>query len=262
MKPFSAIGSTPIAVFPFTVGLSFFIPIDLSFSIWFFYLFRKLTRIVGDALGLTRIPEFPFTEDQSTGAWVGLALVVAWTSRKYFLEQLKTARRTGKPHGDEPISTRTALIGLLFAGIFLIGFCWIANVSLLPILAYFFLFFALGFAITRVRAEAGPPSHHVFTQPTTILTTFFGPRWVGTSGLTPLQLFSRIQPFLSKPPDAQSARGIRHIRAAKHEEQHTVVGDCSCSDCRNTVIRMVVLCPSLYLRRSALRRAEPVPLVL
>ena len=189
MKPFSAIGSTPIAVFPFTVGLSFFIPVDLSFSIWFFYLFRKLTRIVGDALGLTRIPEFPYTEDQSTGAWVGLALVVAWASRKYFLEQLKTAGRTGKPQGDEPISARTALIGLLFAGIFLIGFCWIANVSLLPILAYFALFFALGFAITRVRAEAGPPSHHVFTQPTTILTTFFGPRWVGTSGLTLFSFF-------------------------------------------------------------------------
>ena len=35
-KPWNAIGWTPVAVYPFIIGLSFFIPLDLSFSCWFF----------------------------------------------------------------------------------------------------------------------------------------------------------------------------------------------------------------------------------
>ena len=38
-KPWNAIGWTPFAVFPYAVGLAFFIPLDLSFSCWFFYIF-------------------------------------------------------------------------------------------------------------------------------------------------------------------------------------------------------------------------------
>ena len=188
-KPFSSIGYTPIAVFPFAVGMSFLIPIELSFSIWFFYLFGKMTRIFGSMSGLSNVPGFPFTEDQSTGAWLGLALVAVWMSRKYLFAQLKTALRTGKRVEDEPISARTAVVGLFLGSIFVIAFCWTANVPLWAILAYFSLFFAIAFAVTRVRAEVGPPSHHIFTQPTTILVTFLGSRRIGPSGLTIFSFF-------------------------------------------------------------------------
>ena len=40
-KPWNAIGWTPVAVYPFIIGLSFFIPLDLSFSCWFFIYFGK-----------------------------------------------------------------------------------------------------------------------------------------------------------------------------------------------------------------------------
>ena len=51
-KPWSAIGWTPIAVFPFAVGMAFFIPLDLSFSCWFFYLFWKGGTCLWGCLGL------------------------------------------------------------------------------------------------------------------------------------------------------------------------------------------------------------------
>ena len=50
---------TPIAVFPFAVGIAFFIPLDLSFSCWFFYLFWKVERVFGDALGGAGHAKFP-----------------------------------------------------------------------------------------------------------------------------------------------------------------------------------------------------------
>ena len=39
-KPFNAIGWLPISFYPFAVGLCFFAPLDLTFSVWFFYLFK------------------------------------------------------------------------------------------------------------------------------------------------------------------------------------------------------------------------------
>jgi hypothetical protein len=45
-KPWNAMGSTPIYVLPFAVGLGYLMPLELSFSIWFFYLFWKMERVV------------------------------------------------------------------------------------------------------------------------------------------------------------------------------------------------------------------------
>lgn len=188
-KPFSAIGYTPLAAFPFAVGLSFLIPLELSFSIWFFYLFGKITRIMGSVSGLSNVPGFPFTEGQSTGAWIGLALVVLWMNKKHLLAELKTALRTGKREGDDPISAQSATIGFLLGCFFVIAFCTVAGAQLWAVCSYFFLFFTIALAITRIRAEVGPPSHQVFTQPTQALVTFFGSRKIEAPSLTLFTLF-------------------------------------------------------------------------
>ena len=58
-KPWNAIGWTPIYVLPFAIGLAFFTPLDLSFSVWFFYWFWKGVRILGNAVGFYGLPPFP-----------------------------------------------------------------------------------------------------------------------------------------------------------------------------------------------------------
>ena len=50
-KPLNAIGWLPIAFYPFAIGLCFFAPLDLTFSVWFFYLFGKAQRVVGGMTG-------------------------------------------------------------------------------------------------------------------------------------------------------------------------------------------------------------------
>ena len=55
-RPWSAIGWSPIAVFPFGVGLSFFIPLDSSFSCWVFWLIWRLERITGAMMGWKTLP--------------------------------------------------------------------------------------------------------------------------------------------------------------------------------------------------------------
>ena len=50
-KPFSAIGWMPLVIYPWIIGLVFFIPLELSFSVWFFYLFTKVQRITASIVG-------------------------------------------------------------------------------------------------------------------------------------------------------------------------------------------------------------------
>ncbi len=44
-KPWNAIGWSPMGVFPFAVGMSFFIPLDLAFSCWAFWLIWRAERL-------------------------------------------------------------------------------------------------------------------------------------------------------------------------------------------------------------------------
>ena len=51
----------PVAVYPWIVGFVFFIPLDLCFSVWFFYLFAKSQRIIASMFGWHRLSWFPLS---------------------------------------------------------------------------------------------------------------------------------------------------------------------------------------------------------
>ena len=76
-------GWTPIALLPFAVGLAFFIPLDLSFSFWFFYIFWKCERVVSSMLGLRSLPGFPYVDEQSFGAYLALFVIALITTRSH-----------------------------------------------------------------------------------------------------------------------------------------------------------------------------------
>ncbi|MBI1928823.1 hypothetical protein HYR99_31835 [Candidatus Poribacteria bacterium] len=203
-KPLDAIGYLPVAVYPFAIGLSFFIPLDLSFSIWFFFLFHKMTRIWGTMLGIGHLPGFPYLEPQSFGAWFCIGMAALWTTRKFLTQQIHLAfqgrMRPGlKAYQDRTDSTtqstsevrlvRGALVGLFVGWIFVLFFFMSTGISAINIFAYFALFFALAIAITRVRAEVGPPSHDVPWRPDKTLVSFLGTRQLGPEGLTVFSMF-------------------------------------------------------------------------
>ena len=53
--------------FPFVVGMAYFIPLDLSFTFWFFYIFWKFEMIFGSIAGLQRIPGSPSSSTSRSG---------------------------------------------------------------------------------------------------------------------------------------------------------------------------------------------------
>ena len=49
-KPWNAIGWISLSAYPFIIGLTFFVPLDISMSAWFFYIFGKAERIIRTGL--------------------------------------------------------------------------------------------------------------------------------------------------------------------------------------------------------------------
>ena len=189
-KPWNAIGWMHIAVYPWVVGLVFFIPLDLCFSVWFFYLFGKAQHIITGAGGWRVLSGFPYLYQQTTGGWLGLFLIALWLTRKHlknvFIQSFRGGAKTseGRDFSKEPMSPRTALIGLTLGLSFLILFCMAGGMSFWIALPFFALLIGLQTTVTRMRAELGPPNHSFYlTGPDTILATALGSRRLGGKNL-------------------------------------------------------------------------------
>lgn len=191
-RPWNGIGWSPIGVFPFGVGLSFFIPLDLSFSCWAFWLIWRAERLLGTIAGWRGLPRFPYEAEQSHGAYLGLCVLAIWMSRKYLKQILSTlfTRNQSKDNisaqsDDEPISYRLIGIALLAGIVFIIAFCIKMGMSLWVIVIYFAIWFAIAIAITRLRAELGSPVHDLhFIGPDEMLPRLIGIRRLGAVNLT------------------------------------------------------------------------------
>ena len=214
-KPWNAIYSMNVTLYPFVIGLGFLMPLDLVFSYWAFYLFWQAQRVMGSYLGLSSLPGFPYPMAQVRGVWIGLLLFALWGGRKHFvrvflkaftgqdiddsnkkktntlgyplLQYSRKCKRTKARGGerDEPMKYRNALIGIAVGMGFILGFCYLSGLSIWFAISFFFIYFALSTTITRIRAELGPPAHDMYgAGPDYILTTLLGTRRIGPQNLS------------------------------------------------------------------------------
>jgi len=186
-RPLNAIKWLPINVYPFVVGLSYFMPLDLSFSFWFFYLFWKAQVVFRDIMGWGAMPGSRLSA-QLSGAWFGIGILAIINSRKHIMKVLRFAfgRRSSDNDSAEPMRYRTAVFGLIFGMIFLLLFWHQAGMSLWVGAIFFCMYFIFVIAATRMRAELGPPAHELHNS---------GPGWImletlGSKSFTPGALTS------------------------------------------------------------------------
>jgi len=184
--PWNAIGWTPASYYPFVVGLSFFLPTDVSFSCWFFYLFRKAQQVAAAATGWGKLPGAPFLVEQAWGAWMAFAGLAAWSARRHLRAVWRTAWEMpgGVDDSGEPMPYRFALAGIAGGLTFLVAFWSRAGGSVPAMLLYFVLYYALFSAVTKMRAEIGPPTHELGSMATTrMLVEVLGSKGLGTGTL-------------------------------------------------------------------------------
>jgi hypothetical protein len=170
--PWNAIGWTPLGVFPFAVGLAFFIPLDLAFSCWFFYVFWKVQRIASGAVGFGIVPSAPFINEQCFAAYLTLAAFALWATRRHLQRVLADAwhGRRSQIDAREPLPYTVALAGIAGGLLVLTLFCVAAKAAWLPSLIFFVLYFGISTGIDRIRAELGSPVHDLhFSGPDTMM---------------------------------------------------------------------------------------------
>ena len=191
-RPWNAIANVNINLYPFVIGLAFFLPTDLAFSCWFFFIMYQVQRVITAVLGIEELPGFPFAGEQAAGGYLAIGLLSIWLARRHLAAVWRTAR--GKPGGldeaREPFKYRTALIGLFVCLMILVG-CGIAlGGGPIAMTVFFLLFFLYGLSIARMRAELGPPAHDLHAMdPGVLINNAVGTSNIGSGNLSTFSLF-------------------------------------------------------------------------
>ena len=209
-KPWNAVGYVSMSFNLAIVGLTYFMPLDLAFSTWFFFWLTRAERVIASAVGLSNISQLHLN-DRASGAWIGIAVLTLWMGRRHIIRFFRHV--IGLERGDdsnEPLSYRTtAILTILSVGA-VFAFCYLAGMSLWVIGVFYLLFIAFALAIGRVRAELGPPYHEVIgINPRQIMVNTFGSRSLGAANLTVmtfLYAFNRCNRSHPMPNQIESLR--------------------------------------------------------
>lgn len=199
-QPLEAIRSYGMqtSLYPFAIGLAYFIPLDLAFSCWFSYLLARVYFVFGRATGLdgpSAAQGWPFLKEISSGAWIGVAAAILYQNRRHLVNAFNIAFDKG-PDGarlraEDPAEAkrqRFALLGILVSGLLLFGWSkFLLNMSVGATAGFFGILIALSLAITRVRAEFGTPHEIVFVKPADTLVTLLGTKTIGDANLIGMQ---------------------------------------------------------------------------
>ncbi|MFC1715228.1 DUF6785 family protein [Candidatus Poribacteria bacterium] len=192
-KPWNTLGTTYIHLRLFLIGLCFLLPLELSFSTWFFYLVRKGQNVVGSMMGWYSLPGYPFQPYQAIGAVIAIFVMSIFTGRHYLRDVLKLilGMRADMDDSGEPVRYRTAVVGIFVCAILLFLICREAGMSSWVFILFFLLYGIFAVSVTRIRAQLGPPVHDIGgVNPHTALITTMGTRPFGRSNLIIFSLFS------------------------------------------------------------------------
>ncbi len=211
-SPWNAMGNIPFSLYPFAIGLGFFIPLDLSFSCWFFFWYWRFLRVAGAMFGFRSLPRFPYMNEQASGGYLALCVLAVWASRRHLLwvGRMIFSKDKSRPDNHGPLTYRGAIFGLIVALLFLVVFCYYGGANIGIMLAFFVIYYMISIAITRMRAELGTPVHDLhYSGPDQILTRVVGTRKLGRDNLVMFSLFWFINRAYRSHPMPHQLEGFK-----------------------------------------------------
>jgi hypothetical protein len=154
--PWSAVNPIAFHIRPEMVGLGYLVSTEISFTVWVSFLVMKAAAVGSAAAGYPA-GQFPYPQEQGFGAYMVLALMVVWLSRRHLLRAWRSALAGREAAGPEGITFRWAFIGLFtgFAAVW--GFATLAGMAGWVALAYLSIVMAVALVYGRLRGETGVP---------------------------------------------------------------------------------------------------------
>lgn len=151
--PWNAIPDFQISFQPLAIGLAFFVPSEVSFSCWFVGLAMRAVYVAAAVWGIqaadSGASRFPYREEQSAGAWIAFACMVAWGARHHLRATIKQV-----PPEERRFVTRMAMAAGGLAALCAV-MMWFTGVSMIAATGIILVYVAYVVTGARVRAEAG-----------------------------------------------------------------------------------------------------------
>ena len=208
--------------------IAFFLKLEVAFSIWVFVLlgvvqeglFGRLGFSIGSSLSVYHFDASkPALAWQSYGAMVVMVALNLWVGRRHLAAVVRKALRPADPCLDdrqELMSSRTALVGLLVASVFMTA--WLCRLGLRPVTAALFLGAAfVGFlGLSRLVVEGGLVFIRPPLTPQSATVTVLGNSAMGAAQLTAMGLSMAwvADPINAFMPAAANAAKVGHAARA------------------------------------------------
>ncbi len=199
-KPWSDMFYLPLTISVSMIGFSYLLPLDVSFSMWFFFLLTRLQDVVGSSIGYTFImmPAYPTREYigfQSVGAFVAIVLSMLWIGRFYWRQVFRKIfnRPSEIDDSNEFMSLRFAFFGGLAALASMIA--WLSAAGVSPVVAAFMLVgfvFVVVLVLSRAVSEVGLLMLQPQFRPIDLWAVFNTRASLGVENLAPLALLNGV----------------------------------------------------------------------
>ena len=166
--PWNQIGRVLFKVWPLVIGITFLLTSEISFSLWFFFLFLKFQNVVAyyggfpastlpGAIGHTMGAK-AFANYQTIGAFLMYAFLILWTGREHYGHVARRAvgrARMKEEERNEALSYPVAFWGFVLSFAFLVGWCVFAGIN--PVLAFliWMMYLVIAVGLTRLVVESG-----------------------------------------------------------------------------------------------------------
>ena len=161
--PWNQVAWTPLVCSFAALGFFYLLPLDILFSLWFFFFLTRLEQAAGISFGMA-MPHMPttwlpaFEGYQIIGAYLVLAGSFVWTARAHLGRIWDTVKGRGEAADDaqEMLPYQTAFWGLLGSVIALCAMMVLMGASLwVSVLEIVCVIFIIGLVMVRSTAEAG-----------------------------------------------------------------------------------------------------------
>jgi hypothetical protein len=158
-RPWNELNYLPYAVYFGVVGITALIPTDIGFSLWFFWIVRRLMVVARSALGYE--PQGTFFDNHGMGAYVFLGMIYLWMARGSFARAAGSAApasgasRRAEGEARDPIPPRYAFWGVIASLAVIMLWGGLAGAHAWFVLAMMLLWIAAMVVVARLVSEAG-----------------------------------------------------------------------------------------------------------
>jgi len=231
MLPWSQMGSINFAYNPYLIAIAYFVNLDVSLSIWLFYVLFKVSEYfftiyglgIPSLIGKGSQPLLVFMDDQGVGAFIGLVIVAAWMARRRIAEVARIAWQGWQRDEEELLSYRSAVLGVLLGSVFMTWF--LAGMGLavemaIPVVIIMFIFCM---ALSRLVAESGYAYHTPESGAGETVLFALGERNVPIRDQVALGYLSGIDQFYHDNPAPQQINAMKLADASAMPPRHLLL---------------------------------------